>query len=285
MPAIVDTMNRFRREVQSGEDAAVREMARRWLGNVLPTRTTGDTSNGTLGNAKLSGDFPSRYPLPIQFSYKNYIGFSQFGMWVGFARIATIAISALCKHILGIIRIGSQEKMIGIDTSSVSNVARGIVRVAIMKNVETIWNRANVKLPRYPVGRNVSAITILSLSVTVRSDRSFPEPTLIKSARGDVFPEAFFQRYAGFGSDVMSGDETNGLAFDVPQARMIAFRNRSGLSTTAFAKFDFLRGSLRGMIHDVVSASNAINYAGAIASNNCSGASISEMYYSMDGQI
>lgn len=137
------------------------------LANVLPSFTNKDVIHRRGIYPKLAGQLFRTSPVCMKLAHKPNQGFRIFRGTVPLANAGSTA--PLLSHVGDILQLGTEEKMIGVDTGRY---------IAPMKNVQSFWDRANRQLP----GRPMSEVTFPSNvepSVTGRVMPCYPKPARI----------------------------------------------------------------------------------------------------------
>ena len=125
--------------------------------------------------ASITFDIYSWLALDIVLSYPAHLLFSEDIGVVGYSlRAWALSAASLLRHILHIVRLGTQKKMVGVDAPSV---------VAFMQNPKAIWYRSPKDNPGCPVGANVlsrrsrdgdnSIILGISCTIPIPASRDF----------------------------------------------------------------------------------------------------------------
>lgn len=178
-------------------------------------------------------------------------GHSQAGYWELFTPGADLFICEMCRWMVfavfagsarrgaatfsigiqKIVRVASKPKMGGIDATWIISIW------AIVANQHAVWNRAMMQFIGYARRFEVIGVAScirLQCAIFMRISAASPEPTLIWSALLYFLPETFCQWAYRSQSDVMTGDKTNGLTFDMAQFGVALRGDGCRLTTAAF---------------------------------------------------
>jgi hypothetical protein len=188
--------------------------------DMFPNITIEDMRDVSFRNTVDFGKFVLIFSIGATLSNFKNLDSSEDSRHVRFAflrlLVFTFGLSVFLYHILDVIKIRSKKMVSSVTAKSI---------IALVQNVQAIWNRAVSQFPCNAVSKFCSSVDG-KLTVSVASRSGFPGPTIIWTAFVYSFPEAFFYR---LGLSVVSANES-----------FLMTRTRSPfdwLPTTTLAKF------------------------------------------------
>lgn len=148
---------------------------------MIPGTTMTNVRNGSWAYSEFSGKLSSNSVRPrSRKDFKNILlGKSSasdlFSIHLSFA--------SFFNHVVSIIFWCPKEKMMRVAAQ---------FNVAFVAYVKSLWNNPICEHPRNSMGAPVLVVPT-GFTVSVLSDRTSPQPTLIWSCPGDIRPESFFK--------------------------------------------------------------------------------------------
>ena len=181
--------------------------------------------------------------------YSAHKSICKFGVRVRFARTTCVAVSPLCHLIGAIVGISPQKEMLGIR-------ARWVV--ALMQNLQAIWNRAKVNFPRKAMGAH-SPFVYAKQAIAKFVFSAFPIPALTVVTNDNHVPKAFCGRVLRL--VLMAFHESKRLVLCPSLDRIAIWSKRSSLSAAAYAKAVWIQNVIMGTLPSIMTANESFGLA------------------------
>lgn len=179
-------------------------------------------------------------------AYLLDLGYRELG--VAMRLSVAVIVASLRDHVMHIVCGCTDKQMCRINASRV---------IAPMADKQAIWNRPIMQFPAKSMGKKILIAPYAKMPIALYEFCRLPLPAFIGAAFIDLAPKTLGSGTWGFA--VVAGYEVIRFSTSRAATLITVLRDACFLSTTTMAIT--VRDFVRGMIHDVVSASNAINHA------------------------
>jgi len=164
---------------------------------MFPSFAQDNGTNMSFGNTEPLPDFSLGHALHSQRTNLDNLRCCELRRSAQFAKQDRVVMSPLSHHVGVILSICPKPKVMGIYATTVSNVSRRVVHVALVKNLQAVWDRAKVKFPGNAMGQFIAAAAVFTYdTVAGLVDCRSPQPTFIYRAWNNMTPEADSKRDA-----------------------------------------------------------------------------------------